>query len=84
MARRVTLIFVALVMLIGGVLTAQHVVSAGGSPGLILSVLGGLALLGTGLGLVGMLGLRGRRLPREDVLVLAPGKASKTSGKPQV
>jgi hypothetical protein len=72
--RALTWIALAAVMVIGGLLTTLHVVYAPESisVGLILSIIGGLALLGAAFVVVAGMGLRARRTPGKDISVVAP------------
>jgi hypothetical protein len=72
--RALTWIALATVMVVGGLLTTLHAVYASGSAsvGLILAIIGGLALLGAAFLVIALLGLRARRNPGRAITVVAP------------
>ncbi len=70
-AGTLSLIVLAIAMAIGGLLTTQHVM-ASPTPSLILTIIGGLAILGAAFLVIALLGLRARRNPGKVILVVAP------------
>jgi len=72
--RMLTVVVLVIALAIGGILTTQRVIAAsdGIFPGLVLSLLGGAALLGVVFVVVALLGLRARRNPGKAAPVIAP------------
>jgi hydroxymethylglutaryl-CoA reductase len=70
-AGTLTVIVLAIAMVVGGLLTTQHVLAVT-MPSLILTIIGGLALLGAAFLVIAGLGLRARRNPGKVILVVAP------------